>query len=226
MSEAPSVFIHCVFFRETLDPKLVEAASAAASTLPDRSQAESELLRQLMAARDITEAQKKGDVNNLGYVSNKGMLMGWIFNETVMFLSADALSPSCDIAKALVFNFIRTSAHNATVIFSARPTLWDMDFANQLSLSTNQTPRNGLEEMIQWTKEGKMWQYPVNNEKHLEEGFARQGPVRHFMELVVAGLEHISWFRDYFHQKEEVPQGVTQIHEKDSWIQLPNLSQK
>lgn len=53
-------------------------------------------------------------------------------------------------------------------------------------------------------------------EKHLEEGFPRQGPVRHFMELVVAGLsrnpyltvqqkkEHISWFRDYFHQKQEV----------------------
>lgn len=53
-------------------------------------------------------------------------------------------------------------------------------------------------------------------EKHLEEGFPREGPVRHFMELVVTGLsrnpyltvqqkkEHISWFRDYFHQKEEV----------------------
>lgn len=53
-------------------------------------------------------------------------------------------------------------------------------------------------------------------EKHLEEGFPHQGPVRHFMELVVSGLsrnpyltvqqkrEHISWFRDYFHQKEEV----------------------
>lgn len=52
--------------------------------------------------------------------------------------------------------------------------------------------------------------------KHLEEGFPHQGPVRHFMELVVAGLsrnpyltvqqkkEHISWFRDYFKQKEEV----------------------
>lgn len=39
-----------------------------------------------------------------------------------------------------------------------------MDFANQLSLSTNQMPRNGFEEMIQWTKEGKLWQYPVNNE--------------------------------------------------------------
>lgn len=121
--------------------------------------------------------------------------------------------------------------------------------------------------MIQWTKEGKLWQYPLNNEdgdcytqhinfcliktkpltyiifyffyffcsisgleeeasvsfyehvfleKHLEEGFPRQGPVRHFMELVVAGLsknpyltvqqkkDHIFWFRDYFSAKEEV----------------------
>ncbi|MEQ2185707.1 hypothetical protein GOODEAATRI_021058, partial [Goodea atripinnis] len=116
----------------------------------------------------------------------------------------------------------------------AKPTLWDMDFANELSLTTNHMPRNGFEEMIQWTKEGKLWHYPINNEigleneasvpfnehvfleKHLEEGFPHQGPVRHFMELVVAGLsrnpyltvqqkkEHISWFRDYFHQKEEV----------------------
>lgn len=53
-------------------------------------------------------------------------------------------------------------------------------------------------------------------EEHLKEGFPARGPVRHFMELVVAGLsrnpylsvqqkkEHIAWFRDYFHQKEEV----------------------
>lgn len=53
-------------------------------------------------------------------------------------------------------------------------------------------------------------------EKHLEDGFPRQGPVRHFMELVVTGLsknpyltvqqkkEHIFWFRDYFLQKEDV----------------------
>lgn len=144
--------------------------------------------------------------------------------------------------------------------FLARPTLWDIEFAKQLSLSINNQPRNGLEEMIQWTKEGKLWQYPINNEdgdsypqdidflldddqatdlhacsisgleeeasvsfyehvfleKHLEEGFPRQGPVRHFMELVVAGLsknpyltvqqkkDHIFWFRDYFSAKEEV----------------------
>lgn len=49
-------------------------------------------------------------------------------------------------------------------LLTARPTLWDIDFANQLSSVTNQMPRNGLEEMIQWTKDGKMWQYPINNE--------------------------------------------------------------
>ena len=49
-------------------------------------------------------------------------------------------------------------------MFSARPTLWDIDFTNQIVMSTNQSPRNALEEMIQWTKEGKLWEYPINNE--------------------------------------------------------------
>lgn len=56
------------------------------------------------------------------------------------------------------------STLNVAVIFTARPTLWDLEFAKQLSESSNQMPRNKLEEMIQWTKEGKMWQYPINNE--------------------------------------------------------------
>lgn len=130
--------------------------------------------------------------------------------------------------------FSPITEEDAVESIAAQPTLWDMEFANNLSQVTNHAPRNGIEEMIQWTKEGKMWHYPVNNEagleeeasvsfhehifleKHLEEGFPHQGPVRHFMELVVAGLsrnpyltvqqkkEHISWFRDYFQQKEEV----------------------
>lgn len=53
---------------------------------------------------------------------------------------------------------------NTDVIFSAKPTLWDVEFANRLSLVNNQLPRNRFEEMIQWTKEGKLWQYPINNE--------------------------------------------------------------
>lgn len=51
-----------------------------------------------------------------------------------------------------------------SVCILARPTLWDIEFANQLSTSINHQPRNGLEEMILWTKEGKLWQYPINNE--------------------------------------------------------------
>lgn len=53
-------------FSETLDPELVAAASAVAATLPNRSQAESELLKKLRQHETVTEAQKKVDVNNLG----------------------------------------------------------------------------------------------------------------------------------------------------------------
>lgn len=59
-----------MFSSETLDPELVAAASAAASTLPNRSEAESELLKQLRQHEAVTEEQKKGEVNNLGYVSS------------------------------------------------------------------------------------------------------------------------------------------------------------
>lgn len=53
-------------FSGTLDPELVAAASAVASTLPNGSQAESELLKKLREHETVTEAQKKGDVRNLG----------------------------------------------------------------------------------------------------------------------------------------------------------------
>ncbi|XP_034746043.1 28S ribosomal protein S31, mitochondrial [Etheostoma cragini] len=241
---------------ETLDPELVAAVSAAASTLPDRSQAESELLKQLRQHEAVTQAHKKGNMNNLGVIiadmkvgknpnrQNARPANQIRFDEDGQGYKHDrGITAELDgvrrrknlfSGKRLNIFFPTTGGENGVESAVARPTLWDMDFANQLSLSTNQTPRNGLEEMIQWTKEGKMWQYPINNEagleeetsvpfhehillaKHLEEGFPRQGPVRHFMELVVAGMsrnpyltvqqkrEHISWFRDYFHQKEDV----------------------
>ncbi|KAM8900648.1 small ribosomal subunit protein mS31 [Spinachia spinachia] len=240
--------------RETLDPELVAAASAAASTLPDRIQAESELLRQLREHETITEAQKKGDINHLGGIITT-MKVGKNPNRQKTrpsnqiqfdddgkgYTHDQGVTAELDVIRRIkLFSgkrlniFSPTTDEDGVESTVARPTLWDVDFANQLSRLTNQSPRNGLEEMIQWTKEGKMWQYPINNEvgleeeasvpfhehifleKHLEEGFPQEGPVRHFMELVVAGLsgnpfltvqqkkEHISWFRDYFQQKEEV----------------------
>ncbi|CAJ1064118.1 S ribosomal protein S31%2C mitochondrial [Xyrichtys novacula] len=242
---------------ETLDPNLVAAASAAASTLPNRNQAQSELLRQLRENEATTQAQKKGDINHLGMLiadmkvgkhyrrqnsrpSNQIRFdedgKGYTEERRERGVSAELDGVRRrDLFSGRRLNIFSTASDEGTVETAvAQPTLWDIDFANQLSLSTNQLPRNGLEEVIQWTKEGKIWQYPINNEagleeeaqvmfhehifldQHLEEGFPRQGPVRHFMELVVAGLsrnpyltvqqkkEHISWFRDYFHQKQEI----------------------
>ncbi|KAK1883003.1 28S ribosomal protein S31 mitochondrial [Dissostichus eleginoides] len=220
------------------------------------SQAASQLLRQLRQQQTVTEAQKKGDMNNLGdiiahmkvgknpdrrqsarpanqiqfdddgpgYTHKKGI-------DTELYTSR---KKKVYISRKRLNIFPQTTDKDGVESAVARPTLWDIDLANNLSLSTKQPHRNGLEEMIQWTKEGRMWQYPINNEagleeeasvpfhehifleEHLQEGFPRQGPVRHFMELVVAGLsknpyltvqqkkDHISWFRDYFHQKEDV----------------------
>ncbi|XP_026183315.1 small ribosomal subunit protein mS31 [Mastacembelus armatus] len=239
----------------SIDPELVAAASAAAATLPNHSQAESELLKRLRQHEAFSEAQKKGEVTNLGVII-ADMKVGKNPNRqnaqpaNQIRFDDDGQGYTHDRGITAELDGVRRRRNLFTGkrlnIFSpvtdedgaesavVRPNLWDMDFAHQLSESINQKPRNGFEEMIQWTKEGKMWQYPINNEagleeeasvpfhehifleKHLEEGFPRQGPVRHFMELVVVGLsknpyltvqqkkEHISWFRDYFHQKEDV----------------------
>ncbi|XP_026228471.1 28S ribosomal protein S31, mitochondrial [Anabas testudineus] len=238
-----------------LNPQLVAAASAAASTLPNHTQAKSELLRQLRQHEAVTEAQKKGDMKDLGKIiadmklgkhnsRQKPRLDNQIWSdedgrgythERGITAELDGVRKRWNLFTGRKLNiFLPTTDQDGVEPAVARPTLWDMDFANRLSLSTNQMPRNGFDEMIQWTREGKMWQYPINNEagleeeanvpfhehiflhKHLEEGFASEGPVRHFMELVAAGLsrnpyltvqqkkEHISWFRDYFHQKQDV----------------------
>nr|KAF6369676.1 mitochondrial ribosomal protein S31 [Myotis myotis] len=112
------------------------------------------------------------------------------------------------------------------------PSLWDVEFAQQLAAVNEQSFQNGFEEIIQWTKEGKLWEFPINNEagfdddgsefhehifldKYLED-FPKQGPIRHFMELVTCGLsknpylsvkqkvEHIEWFKNYFNEKKDI----------------------
>uniref|UniRef100_A0A0N4ZV84 Small ribosomal subunit protein mS31 n=1 Tax=Parastrongyloides trichosuri TaxID=131310 RepID=A0A0N4ZV84_PARTI len=74
-------------------------------------------------------------------------------------------------------------------------------------ISKNMGPTNKIEQQIEWTKEGKLWPYPINNEYQLGEelkvGFydhifverylkkynlPKTGPIAHFMELVCVGL--------------------------------------
>ncbi|XP_076444920.1 small ribosomal subunit protein mS31-like [Babylonia areolata] len=121
----------------------------------------------------------------------------------------------------------------AEVVPQATSSLWERVQQEQLEVLGRRPPSNAFEEMIEWTKEGKLWQFPINNEQGMEEearvgfhqhvfledqirDFPRRGPVRHFMDLVLVGLsqnpylsvqqkhEHIDWFRQYFRQKEDV----------------------
>ncbi|NXT79354.1 RT31 protein, partial [Zapornia atra] len=142
---------------------------------------------------------------------------------------------SLKVGKRLnIFTKASTETENALEAVSS-PTIWDVEFAKQIAAVTAQPPRNGFEEMIQWTKEGILWEFPIDNEagmeddaefyehifleKHLE-GFPKQGPIRHFMELVICGLsknpylsvkqkvEHIEWFQNYFEEKKEYLQEI------------------
>ena len=53
------------------------------------------------------------------------------------------------------------------VVMRPRVSLWQKVQQEQLDMFARQPPTNAFEEMIQWTKEGKLWQFPINNEQGL-----------------------------------------------------------
>lgn len=243
--------------KESLSPELVAAASAVASSMPlKKSQTESELLQQLRKHESDTEVHKKGETNNIGNII-ADMKVGKHPNArspnrpaNQIRFDDDGRGYTHDRGVVNEFDAVRRRKSLFTGkrlnIFPSTtdttetepkevsvPSLWDIELAGQIAAVIKHLPRNGFEEMIQWTKDGKLWQYPINNEAGLEEesdvpfhehvfldshleDFPKQGPVRHFMELVINGLsknpyltvkqkmEHIEWFREYFQQKEEV----------------------
>ncbi|NWY41451.1 RT31 protein, partial [Sylvia atricapilla] len=240
-----------------LNPELVKAASAVASSLPrNKKQTESELLAQLRRHEETTDQQKKGGIINIRNVISEMTIKRQspaqrgtrtsrrislqldeddkrLRRERSSALSMD--SRSLKVGKRLnIFTKASTEPEHALETVSS-PTIWDLEFAKEVAAVTAQPPRNGFEEMIQWTKEGIMWEFPIDNEvgmeddaefhehifleKHLE-GFPKEGPIRHFMELVICGLsknpylsvkqkvEHIEWFQKYFEEKKELLQEI------------------
>ncbi|XP_018411954.1 PREDICTED: 28S ribosomal protein S31, mitochondrial [Nanorana parkeri] len=190
-----------------VSPEMEAAVSAVASTFQNKkNQVESELLRQLRLHKQMAETQRKEGMN----ISSLRLFTG----KRLRMFPAPPVSEQ-------------------TTITESSPTLWDIELAKAIAAACEHPPRNGFEEMIQWTNEGKLWTFPINNEagfveeqsvefhehifldKYLED-FPKQGPIRHFIELVVCGLsknpyftvqqkkEHIDWFRDYFNQKEDI----------------------
>ncbi|NXN82499.1 RT31 protein, partial [Bombycilla garrulus] len=241
-----------------LNPELVKAASAVASSLPrNKKQTESELLAQLRRHEETTDKQKKGGTINIRNVISEMTVKrqspaqrgARISSHISLHLDEDgqrerpkrssALSMdsrrSLKVGKRLnIFTKASTEPEHALKTASS-PTIWDLEFAKEVAAVTAQPPRNGFEEMIQWTKEGILWEYPIDNEVGMDDGaefhehifleehlkgFPKEGPIRHFMELVVCGLsknpylsvkqkiEHIEWFQKYFEEKKELLQEI------------------
>ncbi len=44
-------------------------------------------------------------------------------------------------------------------------TSWEMLYQKELELLATQPPSNGFQQMILWTKQGKVWQFPIDNEQ-------------------------------------------------------------
>lgn len=236
-----------------LSPALVEAVIAVAASLPfDKQMTKSELLRRLQQHEQGPVSQKGGKQSRISFsdiisdmkVARSATARTSRLEHQIQFdegidsdvgqkITADLKKSLKDLFKGERLNIfdIKQFPEEAPLT-EASPSLWDVEFAKQLAKVSEQPYQNGLEEMIQWTKEGKLWEFPINNEagfdddgsefhehifldKHLED-FPKQGPIRHFMELVTCGLsknpylsvkqkvEHIEWFRNYFKEKRDI----------------------
>ncbi|KAM7180005.1 small ribosomal subunit protein mS31 [Macrochelys suwanniensis] len=258
-----------------LNPELVEAASAVASSFPfDRKRTVSDLLAQLRKHEEATDAQKRGETTNISNViadmkiGKRRLIRGVSRPSSQISFDDDDDGqgdriPLCNISefaeskrrglhlgRRLDIFPVFPTVTEGTPEAESSPTLWDLELANQIAAVNQKPPRNGFEEMIQWTKEGKLWEFPINNEAGIEdddefhehifldkylEDFPKQGPIRHFMELVTCGLsknpylsvkqkvEHIEWFRNYFQEKEELLKEIDD-HEKEADLSLERRS--
>lgn len=43
-----------------------------------------------------------------------------------------------------------------------------MLYEKELELAVTHPPANGFQQMIQWTKQGKVWQFPIDNEQGIQ----------------------------------------------------------
>ncbi|NWH79775.1 RT31 protein, partial [Piaya cayana] len=169
-----------------LNPELVEAVAAVASSLPlNKKQTESELLAQLRRHEETTDKQKKGGIVNLRNVISEMAVKrqpqaqrgARISNRVSLDLDEDGQglrrrrsslqsfdSRSLKGGKRLNI-FTKASKETETALETvSSPTIWDLEFAKAIAAITAQPPRNGFEEMIQWTKEGILWEFPIDNE--------------------------------------------------------------
>ncbi|XP_026566240.1 28S ribosomal protein S31, mitochondrial [Pseudonaja textilis] len=244
-------------------PELEAAASAVASSLPfDKQKTTSELLHLVKKHKEEMNAHKLADLSKIMAsmkIRRKPIKQKALRASSQIECDEDEDGNMAHIneisrikrnlysgERLQIFTPKSEGAHETDTV--AIPTIWDLEFAK--TIASNVSPQNGFEEMIQWTKEGKLWEFPINNEVGLEDDaefyehifldkhladFPKEGPIRHFMELVACGLsknpyltvkqkvEHIQWFRDYFKEKEQLLKEI-EAHEKEALVQIENIS--
>ncbi|KAG8585020.1 hypothetical protein GDO81_004867 [Engystomops pustulosus] len=121
--------------------ELADAASAVASTYPSQQkQVESELLQQLRLHKQMAEEIRRKGSDIRSLYSGKRLKI-----------------------------FPVPAALETSIGTEVSPNLWDLELAKEIAFISEHPPRNGFEEMIQWTKEGKLWTFPVDNEAGLYE---------------------------------------------------------
>uniref|UniRef100_A0A8B9V0W5 Small ribosomal subunit protein mS31 n=1 Tax=Anas zonorhyncha TaxID=75864 RepID=A0A8B9V0W5_9AVES len=179
-----------------LNRELVEAVSAVASSLPrSKEQTESELLAQLRRHEETTDKQRKGGTINIRNVisemsikkqspAQRGVMISnrisLAMEEDGQRLKPERLSSrSFDSRRSLregkrlnIFTKAPPETESALKTVSS-PTIWDLEFAKEIAAVTDQPPRNGFEEMIQWTKEGILWEFPIDNEADIKQNYLR-----------------------------------------------------
>jgi small subunit ribosomal protein S31 len=112
--------------------------------------------------------------------------------------------------------------------------VWSMHHKEELTLLQDIPAVNGFDEMIKLTEQGKLWQFPIDNEQgvdesdanvpfhehifldHYLEKFPLVEPLQEFMTLVLNGLSKnsflsvqekkdiINWYLEYFNEKLDV----------------------
>lgn len=112
-------------------------------------------------------------------------------------------------------------------------TNWKRLYEKKLYVSYRPIPKNGLEQMILLTEQGKLWKYPIDNEQGLDhekqvpfedhvflenllEDFPKHDYIQQFMGFICSGLaknhtmtverkrEIIKFYKDYFEEHKEL----------------------
>ncbi|XP_074671893.1 small ribosomal subunit protein mS31 isoform X2 [Strix aluco] len=193
-----------------LNPELVEAVSAVASSLPlNKKQTESELLAQLRRHEETTDKQKKGGIINIrNVISEMAVKRQSPAQRGVRISSRISLKLDEDDQRIKPERLSPQSFDSRRSLKVGRR----LNIFTKASKETENALKTGMEDDAEFHEH-------IFLEKHLKD-FPKQGPIRHFMELVICGLsknpylsvkqkiEHIEWFQNYFEEKKELLQEI------------------